>query len=822
MKLKHFLALLFTALLGATVWSSYHAYHTNRSLILDYIADWSSSALLQTEPSLIQALKTSQYPTIQKLLDRGAASRPFIAAYSLSRNGKSYLLSSDRTKIGNPVEGGYTTVTGTLYESISRGKSRFQLPMQYYHEGNLRTAYLLMELDRQYIFDQLVTRSLQTALQSVTAVVIVFGLFLFLLYRFLIVPVQHISSFVKTRHDGVHDYFISEFDLLSETIRESFMTLFRQKEQIQEALQYEQYLEAILQTVADINKLLVVSKSTQELLQKSCDRLALHGDYRLAWIGFAREKSIEIVVHSEDSTGYLEGGLGISLDPEDPTSEGPTAQSVLANRTIIIDDLFKDPKFTPWQERAGLSRFQSIIALPLRSDSYSAPFGTLAIYTANPKGFDAREVAMLEELAGDIGFAVDTFEKRDQLQYHLTTDPLTGLANRAMLLEALSRQEIPEVMLVDIDQFREINEVYGFEIGDQLIRTFASTLERFVETYPQLSLYCLGIDHFALLFSSGHGIDIHDFAGTLIRHMERQQYDCLGIAIMPQVTTGFARAEAQTVERAELALKHAKAGKRKLTVFDPSLLMVEKYQETIQWYNVVRKAIDEDRIVPFFQGIVDNRSGRITKYETLIRLILDNGNVVTPEHFLEIAKKTRLYPDLTKIVVSKALRAFRDETAELSINISLEDILNKSVVATLHEEITANAMAERVTFELLESEGIKDYERVATFIKSFKALGCKIAIDDFGSGYSNFEHLLNLQIDYLKIDGSLIQNLVHDRNAQVLVKHIQSFASDLNMKTVAEFVSSEAIAEAVKGIGIDYSQGYHFHKPSLHEKLPKT
>jgi diguanylate cyclase (GGDEF)-like protein len=822
MRLKHFLSLLFTLLLGATVWSSYHAYHTNRSLILDYIADWSSSALLQTEPSLVEALKASRYPTIQKLLDKGAASRPFITAYSLSRDGQSHLLSSDRSRIGKPVEGGYTTVTGSLYESISRGKYRFQLPMQYYHEGTLHTAYLLMELDRQYIFDQLVTRSLKTALQSVTAVIVVFGLFLFLLYRFLIVPVQHITTFVKTRHNGVQDYFISEFGLLSQTIRESFMTLYRQKEQIQKALQYEQYLEAILQTVADINKLLVVSKSTEELLQKSCDRLALHGDYRLAWIGFVREERIDMVAHSEDSTGYLKGGLGISLDPDDPTVAGPTAQSVLTNRTVIIDDLSKDPRFHPWQERADFSRFFSIIALPLRSDSYSAPFGSLAIYTANPRGFDTGEVTMLEELAGDIGFAMDTFEKRSQLQYHLTTDPLTGLANRAMLLEALSRQKVPEVMLVDIDQFREINEVYGFEIGDQLIKTFAATLKQFVESYPGLSLYCLGIDHFALLFSPGHGINIHDFAGTLIRHMERQQYDCFGIAIMPQVTTGFARAEAQTVERAELALKHAKSVKHKLTVFDPSLLMVEKYQETIQWYNVVRQAIDEDRIVPFFQGIVDNRSGRITRYEALIRLILDNGSVVAPGQFLEIAKKTRLYPDLTKIVVRKALRAFRDETAELSINISLEDILNPSVVATLHEEITANAIAERVTFELLESEGIKDYERVSTFIKTFKALGCKIAIDDFGSGYSNFEHLLKLRIDYLKIDGSLIQNLVHDRNAQVLVKHIRSFAEDLNMKTVAEFVCSEAIAEAVREIGIDYSQGYHFHKPSPREQLPKA
>ncbi len=822
MRLKYFLSLLFAALLGATLLTSFHAYHTHRNVVLDYIGDWSSSALLQTEASLTEALKRSDFAAIQKLLDRGVATRPFIAVYSLSLDGTTYRVSSDRALGGKAITRHHNDITGALQQQICDGVTRFQLPLEYYRDGMRRTAYLLMELDPEYVFDELVTRSLHTALQTVGAVFVVFGLIFFLFYRFLIAPVNGIVAFVTCRKTELHDYFITDFRLLAEAIRKSYTTLHRQKEQIQESLELERYLEAILQTVADINKLLVVSKGIDELLQQSCDRLAGHGDYCLAWIGFVREGRLDILAHSDDPTEYLKGGLGITLDPDDPTSRGPAAQAVLRRERVIIDDLQNDPSFAPWRGRADRSHFRAIITLPLRADSYSDPFGTLAIYTSNPSGFNPREVDMLEELAGDIGFAVDAFEHRERLQYHLSKDPLTGLPNRAMLLEALTRHPLPEVMLINIDQFREINEVYGFEIGDYLIKAFAAAIERFLEAYPKVVLYSLGIDNFALLFTPGHGIEIQGFAETMILYLERQPYDCMGIGILPQVTAGYARSDAQTVERAELALKFAKSDKRKLTIFNPSLLMVERFQENIEWYNTVRTAIDDDRIVPYFQGIVDNRTGKTTKYETLMRLILPNGHVVPPAQFLEVAKKSRLYPELTRVIARKALEAFEHETAEVSINISLEDILNPQLVAYLHDEIVARNMAERVTFELLESEGIKDYNRVATFIRSFKALGCKIAIDDFGSGYSNFEHLLNLQIDYLKIDGSLIQNLVHDLNAQVLVKHIHSFAVDLNMQSVAEYVCSEAVAEAVKALGIDYSQGYHYHQPAPKLAAPEA
>ena len=822
MKLKSFLTLLFLTLLLSTAATNYYAYRSDQQIVIDYIGDWSSSALIQTEAPIAEGLKNGRVSLIQKLLDKGVASRPFIVSLSLTLDNAHYYLSSDRSLQGKTFVREYTEIKGPIKTLIANGITDFKLPVEYYTEGRQHHADLLMTLDRQYIFESIVIQSLKTTGQVVVAVSVVFGLLFLLFYRFLVLPINDIITFVTTKKGALEHYYIHDFSKLGGIIRENFSTLMEQKQQIQNALNYERHLESILQTVAAINKLLIISKDRDDLIQRSCDRLARHGDYRLAWIGFIAEGCVDIAAHSNDTTGYLKGGLGISLDPSDPTSKGPAAQSILTNRTVIINDLIADPRFTPWKDRADLSAFHSIISLPLRPDNYSDPIGVLAIYTSNPEGFDPKEVSMLEELAGDIGFAVNAFEQRETLQYHLTTDGLTGLPNRAMLLDALGKIPVPEVMIVNIDQFKEINEVYGFEVGDAFIKGFARGIQAAVEAYPQLTLYSLGIDSFALLFATRHGIDIPKFADTLVTTLETRQYECLGINILPQITTGYARSEQQTVERAELALKLAKEQKKNLVIFEPSLLMIEHHQENIQWYNVVRKAIDEGRIVPYFQGIVDNATKETVKYETLMRLITPDGDAVAPGHFLEVAKKTRLYPELTLSILTKAIETFKDRSETLSINVSLEDILNDTVVDTLKKMISQSDMGERITFEILESEGIQEYDRVTKFIRTFKGIGCKIAIDDFGSGYSNFEHLLNLQIDYLKIDGSLIQNIVHDQNAQVLVKHIHSFASDLNMKTIAEFVSCGDIYTKVTEIGIDYSQGYHFHKPVPMDELPDS
>jgi EAL domain-containing protein (putative c-di-GMP-specific phosphodiesterase class I) len=195
-------------------------------------------------------------------------------------------------------------------------------------------------------------------------------------------------------------------------------------------------------------------------------------------------------------------------------------------------------------------------------------------------------------------------------------------------------------------------------------------------------------------------------------------------------------------------------------------------------------------------------------------LIKSDGTVVSPFHFLEIAQKIRLYSSLTKVMIDKIFERFEGLGIKVSINLSNEDIVNAELADYLEEAIVQKKMGQFVIFEILESEGITNYAEVSVFIERFRCLGCSFAIDDFGAGYSNFDHILKLNIDTLKIDASLIKNLPHDHNSQIIVRHICEFAREMGMSTVAEFVANEAIYQKVLELGIDTSQGYYFYEPS--------
>ncbi|DAB38089.1 MAG TPA: hypothetical protein CFH83_07725 [Sulfuricurvum kujiense] len=227
----------------------------------------------------------------------------------------------------------------------------------------------------------------------------------------------------------------------------------------------------------------------------------------------------------------------------------------------------------------------------------------------------------------------------------------------------------------------------------------------------------------------------------------------------------------------------------------------------------VRRALFEHRIMCHYQPIVDFKTGEINKYETLVRMIDDVGNMVPPMEFLPIAKQTKLYPQITLEVLYQACTLFATRSEEFSINLSDSDIRNTHTVSEIIRTITETGTAPRIVFEILESEGIESYAEVTQFITKVKALGAKIAIDDFGTGYSNFENILKLSVDYIKIDGSLIREISSNPRHHIIVETIIDFARKIGAKTIAEFVSDEEIYNTLKKLDVDYSQGYFTGKP---------
>jgi EAL domain-containing protein (putative c-di-GMP-specific phosphodiesterase class I) len=265
---------------------------------------------------------------------------------------------------------------------------------------------------------------------------------------------------------------------------------------------------------------------------------------------------------------------------------------------------------------------------------------------------------------------------------------------------------------------------------------------------------------------------------------------------------------------ADMALKTSKKEKKNFVVYTQENDLNQKYENNLLWAKRVKNAIEENRVEPFFQEIVNNTNLANKKYEALVRIVQSDGTVITPFHFLEIAKQTKQYLQLTQIMIEKSFEVFKNRENEFSINLTMEDLTSYEMRDFLHEKLHENPeIAKRVVIELVETESLQDYDLVIDFIKRVKSHGCKIAIDDFGSGYSNFEYLIKLQADYIKIDGSLIQHINRQRESYVVVSTIVSFAKQMGIKTIAEFIENEEIFQTVKELGIDYSQGYYFSPP---------
>ena len=264
---------------------------------------------------------------------------------------------------------------------------------------------------------------------------------------------------------------------------------------------------------------------------------------------------------------------------------------------------------------------------------------------------------------------------------------------------------------------------------------------------------------------------------------------------------------------ANIALKNAKTSKVPFDLYDEQKQEKEHYASNQEMIKTLKYALANDLVIPYFQPIYNNNTHKIDKYETLMRIINEEGKVLSPYLFLEVAHKIKIYPELTKTIIRKAFAMFQDKEITFTVNLSVEDIRNSNTHAYIFNMLGSFAKPHNVVFEIIESEGIDNYAIVKEFVEEVKKYGANIAIDDFGSGYSNFMHLLELDTSSIKIDGSIIKNILHDRNSQILTKTIVSMAKELGMKVIAEFVSSKEIQEAVVLLGVDHSQGYYLGEP---------
>ncbi len=401
-----------------------------------------------------------------------------------------------------------------------------------------------------------------------------------------------------------------------------------------------------------------------------------------------------------------------------------------------------------------------------------------------------------------------------QVTFLLYHDPLTKLYNRLKFNEDIKKLQRPALILFNIDRFKHINDFYGVDVGDGILKTVAEELLDYVKyENPNAKVYRLGADDFGVLCDCHNEKKLKDFAEKFINMMAQYSIDILGNGINYTISlsAGIAK-EDPLLEKADMALKNVKKDlKEKVKFFEKELNC--QIKENIKKTHELKYAIENNKVIPYFQGIYD-KNKKIVKYEVLARIKTPSGEIKSIFPYLQIARENRQYNQITLIILKKVKEIMqKNRNLNLSLNLSIEDINYNDTLSYILEDFLERDIAKRVTFEILESE-IENYDIMQNFIKMVKPMGVKVAIDDFGSGYSNFARIMSLDVDYLKIDGSLIKNIDEDEKTRLIVETIVEFAKKSQKKTVAEFVKNENIFKECVNLGIDCYQGFYLDIPS--------
>jgi diguanylate cyclase (GGDEF)-like protein len=412
------------------------------------------------------------------------------------------------------------------------------------------------------------------------------------------------------------------------------------------------------------------------------------------------------------------------------------------------------------------------------------------------------------------------------LIYHelkdLYTDTLTNLPNRNKLKKDLSENSIDLMALLDVDEFSTINDLFGEKIGDTILYELASKIKNY---FPdnEYFVYRMEADKFAIVAKQSNR-DVDEFYNLCKAFADKIEKESLLIEedeIDINITIGIAQGDgARAFKYSQRVINYARTKLQRIMIYNESFKIQQSFEENIKWVKQLKVGFRENLFQAYFQPIVDTNTKVVYKYEALIRYITKEGVEIAPYNFINVAKKTKLYPNIIKIVIQDSFKLIKNKNKRVSVNISFDDIANEETTAFIYEILEKNKEYTKfLEFEILESEEISDFNEVSKFITEIKKFDCVVGVDDFGAGYSNFNLLTLLAIDFVKIDGSLIEKITSSKDLEIIVNTIANFSKEFKVKTVAEYVSNEDIYNKIKELNIDYCQGYYFDRPLSYDNI---
>jgi len=408
------------------------------------------------------------------------------------------------------------------------------------------------------------------------------------------------------------------------------------------------------------------------------------------------------------------------------------------------------------------------------------------------------------------------------VEYVAVRDSLNAVIDdKKYLFEQIEENELSILVLLQIDEFDMLEKFYNAAMVDQVEKTFALNLLSYLpKNYSFENVYSLGNGSFALLTEFNNfnttQLNIDEYLNIFVENVKNSNLEFDNMEFDINITVSYSIGKFMLYEDAKEGLDYALRAKTKVSFSnDSSIIASKEAKENLEMIKTVKIALDNFNIVSYFQPIINNKTKEVEKYESLVRLIDESGNVLSPFHFLNVSKKGNYYSKITQRVLENSFKILHTINTKLSINISARDIEKEQTRLQIYDLLEQyKDDAHRIIFELLEDESIEDFNIIKNFIHTVKAKGIQIAIDDFGAGYSNFERILDFEPDIVKIDGSLVKNIEHDMFSRNIVETIVLFAKKQNIETIAEYVENESIFNILNEIGVDYSQGYYFGKPS--------